>query len=72
MSRAYSAYFLSGTVVCAAVAAGAIIKGEYSWIIVGVGGSLSCLVYFLRGRRIGDKVFPNKSRVARWRERKNR
>jgi hypothetical protein len=70
MTRAYSIYLVSGAVVCVAVAVRAIIAREYLWLIVGVGGSVSCLVYLLLGRRVQEKITPNKSTIARWRDRK--
>jgi hypothetical protein len=68
--RAYSIYLLSGTIVCAIVGVVALVTGQYLWIIVGAGGSVSCLWGFLRRRRAQANVLPNKSAIARWREHK--
>lgn len=70
MRRAYTIYLVSGTAVCAGVALGAIVTGEYMWIGVGVGGAVSCFWSFLRRRRAREYVLPNKSAIARWREEK--
>lgn len=68
MRRAYSIYLLSGAVVCAVLAVLALVTGQYLWIIVGVGGCVSCLWGFLSRRHAQGHVLPNKSAIARWRE----
>lgn len=70
MRLAYTIYLLSGAIVCAIVGVVALVTGQYLWILVGVGGSVSCLWGFLRRRRAQVDVLPNKSAIARWRERK--
>jgi hypothetical protein len=66
--RAYSVYLLFGVVICLAVAVGAIVKSEYAWLGVGVGGVISCSVYFLSSRRNQEPSLPAESEIARRRE----
>lgn len=71
MRRAYTIYLLSSAVACAVLVVLALVTGQYLWIIVGVGGCVSCLWGFLRSRHARRAhVLPNKSTIARWREHK--
>lgn len=67
--RAYTIYYLSGATVCAIAGVVALVTGQDLWIIVDVGGSVSCLWGFLRRRR-AQAVLPSKSAIARWRDRR--
>jgi ABC-type tungstate transport system substrate-binding protein len=69
--RVYSFYLLFGVVICVAVAVGAVVKHEYVWVVVGVGGAISCGGYVLRRTRNQTRSLPTKSKIARWRESRN-
>ena len=63
MRRAYSIYLLSGAVVCAVLAVLALVTGQYLWIIVCVGGCVSCLWGFLSRRQLKGPFYRTTPRL---------
>ena len=67
--RLYNVYLLSGVLVGVSLAVVALVTADYLWVIVGAGGSVSCLWRFLSRRRGQENALPNKSAIVRWRDR---